>query len=147
MPVGNAVPTSKAVRHVVVTTVVVVLGHLAATVLAYLVAGPTGSTDTFVVAQTLTALVALLALTRWRAGAGLAAGLPAARWTGLPVVAAYLLLPSTWVGQALFGRQLLDLAPVGVVLDLLVWVGVTALGLRWAASQGQLRPAPLTPYG
>ena len=145
-PVG-AVSPLRAAAHVVLTTGVVVLGYVAATVLAYVLAGPTGSTSTFVVAHTVAASLLLLVLARWRAGAGLALGLRALPWTGVPVLVAHLLLPTTWVGRALAGRALLGPGPGGVLLDLLLWAGVTAVGLAWASSQVELRRPPETPYG
>ena len=147
MPVAQAVPLPRAVGHVALTTGVVVLGYLAATLLAYAIAGPTGSTASFLVAHTVAACLLLLLLTRWRAGAGLAAGLPAVRWTGPPVLGAYLLLPTAWVGRALAGRVLLGDGVGGFVLDLLVWAAVGAAGLAWACSQVDLKAAPTTPYG
>lgn len=51
-------------------------------------------------------------------------------WQVSSVVAAYMLMPLSWVGQALFGRFLTGNPWVTMVLDLLVWVGSAALVLR-----------------
>ena len=147
MVVGNAVALPRAVLHVVVTVVALVLGHGVGTLLGYLIAGPSGSVQTFVVVQTLMGLLAALVLTRWRTGAGLATGLPAVRWSAAPAVGAYLVLPATWVGRSLLGWQLTGVPVVAGVLDLLLWCAAVALGLLWATLQVRLREAPLTPYG
>jgi len=145
--VGNAVSLPRALTHVVVTVVALVVGHAAGTLLAYLIAGPSGSVQTFVVVQTVMGLLAALVVTRWRTGAGLSTGLPAVRWSGAPAVVAYLLLPATWVGRSLLGWQLTGVPAVAAAIDLLLWGAAVALGLLWATSQVGLREAPLTPYG
>ena len=145
--VGNGVGLARALGHVVLTVLAVVLGHTVGTVLAYLIAGPSGSVQTFVVVQSVVGLLAVLALTRWRTGAGLAAGLPAVRWSAAPALAGFVLVPATWVGRALLGWQLVGVPPVAVLLDAVLWAVAVALGLLWATAQVALRERPLTPYG
>ncbi len=147
MQVGNGTALPRAVGHVALTVLAAVLGHGAATVLAYLIAGPSGSVQTFVVVQGLVGLLAVLVVTRWRTGAGLAAGLPALRWSGAPALAAFLVVPATWVGRTLVGWQVVGVPPVAALLDAVLWGVAVALGLLWATSQVALRERPLTPYG
>lgn len=145
--VGNGVSLPRAVGHVALTVLVLLLGHGLASVLGYLIAGPSGSEQTYVVVQSTVGLLAVLVLVRWRTGAGLATGLPAVRWSAWPALAAYLLLPATWVGRALLGWQLAGPGPVAGVLDALLWTAAVGLGVLWATSQVGLRERPLTPYG
>lgn len=145
--VGTGVGLPRAVLHVAVTVVALVLGHGAGTVLAYLISGPSGSVQTFVVVQSVVGLLAVLVVTRWRTGAGLAAGLPALPWSAGPALAAYLLVPAAWPGRALLGWQLAGPGVVSWLLDLLLWAVAVGLGVLWATSQVALRERPLTPYG
>jgi hypothetical protein len=145
--VGNAVPLPRALVHAASTAVVVGLGHAFATVVAYLIAGPTGSVATFVVVQAVLGLVLLVGLVRWRAAAGLRRGLPAVPWSGAPALLGYLLAPASWTAQAVAGGQVVGVPAVAWAVDLLLWGAAVAVGVLWAASQEELREAPLTPYG
>lgn len=134
------------VLHVVVTAVVLVVGFSVVTVLAYLTAGPAGSVATFAVLQTVVGLLVVIYLLRWRTAAGLRKGIPALPSAAVAGVLAYVAVPASWTGSALFWWRLLDAGPLTFGLDLLVWAAAVGLGILWAASQQRL-VVQHTPYG
>lgn len=117
---------------------------LAALVLAYLVAGPTGSLVTFAAVQTVVALLGCLLTTRSRAVAAVRGGLRPPLAVAVPAVLAFLVWPVAWSGRALLGWQLGIGGPAGYAVDLLLWCGAVGLGLLWA---GTRVAEPLPPRG
>lgn len=139
--------TGTKVAHVALTVAVLVVSFNLVGLVAYFLAGPSGSVATYVIVHSALGLLVVAVVVRWRTVAGLRRGMPAIEWTGVPAALSYLLLPSAWTGSALFWWQLLDAGFVTWLLDLPVWVTVVGLGLLWGSSQQQLESGPATPYG
>ena len=144
---GSTSTTGKVVAHVAITLVSVLAAFVLVLILAYLIAGPSGSIATFVVLQSVLGLVVVAFIVRWRTVAGLARGLPALPYTAVPAALAYLLAPSAWTGSALFWWRLVDPGPLSFLLDLPLWVAAVGVGVLWGSSQQSLQRAPATPYG
>lgn len=143
----GAATWGRAIGQSALSVLLLVIGFTVVTVLAYLTAGPTGSVGTFVVVQTVLGLLVVMFLVRWRVAAGLRSGLPALPWAALSGFIAYVVVPGSWTGSALFWWQLVDRGPLAFFLDLPVWMAAVALGVLWGASQQELVRGPATPYG
>ncbi len=137
---------ARRVGHVVGTVATVGAGFAAVGLLALLIARPTGSVTTYVVIQSLIGLIVVVFVVRAWGVTGLRVGLAAPLWTGVPAAAAYVVVPSTWTGSALFGWQLLPAGVISWALDALLWCAAVGVGLLWATSSTTVRPAPVTPY-
>jgi hypothetical protein len=135
-----------AVRHLVVSTLALVVASVVIAVLAFLIAGPTGNPSTFAVLSTLLGLPVLVYLVRWRTVAALRGGVPAVPWVLAAAVLAYVVSPVSWGGTALFWWTLVDPGPLAFALDLPVWAAAAGLGILWGGSQQKL-VVSATPYG
>ena len=117
-PRGASASTGRKALHGVGTAVLGALTYVLVGVPAYFAAGASGSVTTYAVLQSVVGLVVLVAVVRWRAVAGLRAGVPVLPWTGVGAAAGYLLIPAAWTGSALFWWRLVDPGALTFALDL-----------------------------